>query len=237
MKTNFFARNVSFIRTSFGKVMLVGLLLFALPGICLAQISSYTDVGVSGDSVVAYGAILDDYSHGQHTNTTVVTLSSPGGSSVQSSGGDSATSYISITEDGYYSASTSHDSWCPYTQSTISPSGGSSNSTDACVDTCTPCQNSRDNQTILCFSALGACEGTALTVYNNAIQACDNQNYCKPNHPDYNQQQCDNCKSTASNNLVIAQGVCAGVFTACMFARSDCSLSTVKKANCSACSN
>ena len=237
MKTNFFAYKVSFIRTHFGKAMLAGLLLFTLQGICLAQISSYTDVGVSGDTVVAYGAILDDYSHGQHTNTTVVTLSSPGGGSVQSSGGDSATSYISITEDGYYSASTSHDSWCPYTQSTISPSGGSSNSTQACVDTCTPCKNSRENQTILCYSALGACEAAALTVYNNAIQACDNQNYCKTNHPDYNQQQCDSCKNTALENLGIAQAACGGVFAGCMAARSDCSLSTIKKVDCSACSN
>jgi hypothetical protein len=221
----------------FGKAIFASLLLFVLQGICLGQISSYTDVAASGDSVVAYGAILDDYSHGQHTNTTVVTLSSPSQGSVQSSGGDSATSWISISEDGYYTASTSHDSWCPYTQSTISPSGGSSNSTQVCVDTCTPCQNSRENQTILCFTALGGCEGAALTVYNNAIQACDNQNYCQPSHPAYNQQQCDTCKGTASENLIIAQAVCGGIFTGCMFARPDCSLSTIKKLNCDPCSN
>ncbi len=237
MKTNFYAHNLRLISTYYSKAMISALLLFTLQGICLGQISSYTDVGISGDSVVAYGAISDDYSHGQHINTTTVTLSSPGGGSVQSSGGDSASSFISITEDGYYSANTSHDSWCPYTQATISPSGGSSNSTQVCVDTCTPCLTSRNNQEILCWAALATCESGIFGAYNTAVQNCDNQNYCKTNHADFNQQQCDQCKETALQIYVAAQGACATVFGACWATRPDCFDGIKKKGNCDICFN
>lgn len=237
MKTNFYAQNMRFISTRYSKAMISALLLFTLQGICFGQISSYTDVGISGDSVVAYGAVLDDYSHGQHINTTVVTLSSPGGGSAQSSGGDSATSFISITEDGFYSANTSHDSWCPYTQQTF-PSGGSSNSTQACTDSCTPCRVSRHGKEIACGALLGGCETAALNKWNADIQTCDDRNYCKPNHPEYSQQQCDQCKNTAGEVFAGATAACGLAYVGCRaLITPDCEVSAIKKADCSACSN
>jgi hypothetical protein len=218
--------------------MISALLLSALQSICLGQISSYTEMSDDGDSVVAYGAILDDYSMGTHINTTVVTLSSPSGNSAQSSGGDSATVWILVDADGYYTADTTHDSWCPYTQQTISPSGGSDNQRTRCVDTCTSCRASRQPKEVACLAALGTCEAAALVAYNNAMTACDNNNFCNPNHPQYNQQQCDNCRSTANENYAIATAACGGAFVGCRaLITPDCDLPTYKKANCDQCDN
>jgi hypothetical protein len=241
MKTKSYLHNLHFIRTRLGKVLLSALLLLALHSICLGQISSYTDVSVSGDSVVAYGAILDDYSHGQHINTTVLTLSSPSGASVQSTGGDSTSAYISIDADGYYIANTSHESWCPYTQASF-PSGGSSQQTSACVDTCTACRASRHPKEAACALTLAGCEANALSKYNNAMTACDNNNYCNPNHPAYNQQQCDNCKGAANETLLIDQGICGGAYVGCRFLITpNCDETQYKKPNqsggCDQCNN
>ncbi len=214
MKTKSYMYNRLFISTRLGKAMLSTLLLFALHNICVGQVASYTDMYGVADSVAAYGAIYADYSQGGHTYTTTVTVYSPSGASSQSSGGNSASGFISIDTDGTYWASTAHEAWCEYAQIAFQ-AGGSNGQTQACVDTCTACRALRHPKEVVCALALTACEVKALTDYNSAMTACENNNFCNPQHANYNQQQCDNCKETANQNFAAHTALCGTLYVGC----------------------
>ena len=236
MKTNFYARIVRLISTNLGNAMLAAFLILASSTAVLGQVSSYSDVGESGGTAIGYGATTGVYEAGWHVNYTYVVLTGPSGAQSYGSGFESATAYLPVTEDGYYSLSTNHEGTCPVTEMNH-PIGGSNGGQQVCTDTCTPCLTSRDNHELLCWGALATCEGAAFTLYNNAIQTCDNANYCKPNHPDFNQGQCDQCKSTALENYVAGQGLCATTFGVCWATRPNCFDGIKKKGNCDICFN
>jgi hypothetical protein len=218
------------------KGLIVLLLAFTCHSICLGQVSSYTDVAGSGNSVVGYGAVTGIYGSGYHVNTTSVTLTSPSGASSSASGGDSATVSLSVDQDGNYSASTSHEGTCPY-YGYVHIIGGSGGQTQVCNDTCTPCRAKREQQGDVCLGILVACEGAASAKYLADIQSCNNQNYCKTNHPDFNEEQCNTCKNTALEVYGIASAACTAGYGFCSAARDDCSVSTIKTATCASCSN
>jgi hypothetical protein len=236
MKRNFYAGMVRLIAANLGNAALAAILILASSIAVFGQVSSYSDVGESGGSAVGYGAVSGVYGSGWHVNSTNVNLNGPSGSA-SASGGNSATAYLSVTQDGYYSLSTTHEGYCPYSQSnhTIGGSGGGQN---ICADTCTACRASREGKEIACAALSAVCELAAINKYNGDIQTCDNTNYCKPNHPDYDQQQCNQCKDTAQEILIGATAACAAGYIGCRALISpDCEVPTIKKADCSACSN
>jgi hypothetical protein len=203
MKTKFRKNNVLCDTNRLASAMISALFLLALNSICFGQIYSYTDAYAGSDSVSAYGGIVADYGDPGHVNTSTITITAPDGSSSSSSGGWSASTSIAITADGWYGASTTHTTWCPITND-ITDSGQSGTGVQAAVDTCTPCQAERSNKRLQCIGISSTCEAAALVVYNNAMTSCENNNFCNPNSPQFNQEQCDNCKGTANQNIAMA---------------------------------
>ena len=223
-----------FIVRNLSQTMTFAFLIFTLQVSIFSQISSYTDVGESGGSAVGYGAVSGGYPSGFHVSSTHVNLSGPSGSA-SASGGDSATAYLSVTEDGYYGANTTHEGTCPYSGGTHTV-GGSGGGQTIYVDTCTPCQVERSSKRLICIGIASTCESAAAVVYNSAMTACENNNFCNPNSPQYNQQQCDNCKDTANQNFAIATGACTAALVICLEATlPDCTSKI--RADGSACSN
>ena len=236
MKTNFYARTVRLIGANLGNATLAALLVLVSSITVFGQVSSYSDLGESGGTAVGYGAVSGVYGSGWHVNSTYVSLNGPSGSA-SSSGGESATAYLSVTQDGFYGVSTVHEGSCPYSGSSH-PIGGSGGGQNICVDTCTACRASREGKEVACGAVLAGCELAALNKYNGDIQTCDNQNYCKPNHPDFNQQQCDQCKSTAAEIFAGTTAGCGVAYVGCRaLITPDCEVPTIKKADCNACSN
>ena len=111
MKTKFYGRTIAFVGKGLFNAAITGMLLFTLMGTVWGQ-SSYTDVYVSGDSVVAYGSMIGGYPRGSHTDSTSISLSGPSGYA-SSGGGTSATVYLTVGDGGTFTAYTSHDSYCP----------------------------------------------------------------------------------------------------------------------------
>lgn len=236
MKAKFAAHNAFSLLMSFGKTLIPTLLFFALQGICLAQIYSYTDVSESGGLAIGYGSMSGSYEHSGHTTTTNVTLTSPSGASASETGGEYTAAYLPVDVDGWYSAITIHITDCSI-GGTSWQAGSSSGQTQVCIDTCTPCRALRGTQTTSCQLQLGACELLAVGAYAAAIQVCNNQNYCKPDHPDYNQEQCDDCKQTALIVFGAASGACGVNLGVCLNNRVDCENGTYKLNCTTGCTN
>jgi hypothetical protein len=113
MKINFYARLVRLISANLSGAVLVVTLILSFSIATFGQVSSYSDVGESGGTAIGYGAVTGVYGSGFHVNSTSVNLYGPSGSA-SASGGDSATAYLSVMQDGYYGVSTTHEGTCPF---------------------------------------------------------------------------------------------------------------------------
>lgn len=224
----------------FVKTIIPLLLIVVFQGICFGQVTSFTSVYFSGDSVVAYGYVTSYNNSSTHVYTTNVSLTSPTGrNSSASNGGDSATTSLSISgEVGTFNASTQHIGSCPsqYGGGTH-PVGGSWGSIQTCQDTCTPCQALRDTKKSSCDTALLTCEGAALAAYISALTVCENQTFCQSGNPSYNEDECTRCKQGVSAAYAVAAGTCAAVYINCLGDRVDCTPSNYKTIQCGACAN
>jgi len=217
----------------------------ALPAFGQMGASFYSVVWTdeSGD-VYGFGVTDSSYNQYNHQSRAIVSLSSPNGrvSSYDTGySGSSATGYVYLLYDendvGSYFINTEHWDYCPVVFSDIYQ-GSSTQTTQTCTDTCTQCRTQRHNQTILAYTALAVCEATALTVLNNGLAACDLQNFCKPEHQDYNPELCASCKNNHYENYAIAQAACAAAFAGLMLTRPDCGDGTRQNKQCAfICSN
>ncbi len=217
----------------------------ALPAFGQMGAAFYSDswADESGD-VYGFGVTDSSYNQYNHESRAIVTLSSPNGrvSSYDTGYGSSyATGYVYLSYDendvGAYTVNSEHWDYCPVVFADIYQ-GSSGSQTQTCTDTCTQCRTQRQNQTTLCYVVSGACEAAALVVYNNALTACTNNNFCNPQSPQYNQALCDNCKNTAHENFLIATAACATTLTGCLLTRPNCEDGTRQNKQCQfICSN
>jgi hypothetical protein len=99
-----------------------------------------------------------------------------------------------------------------------------------CQNTCDPCLRDRHNRELVCGTVATPCELEAWGAYSTAILTCDNQAYCDPANPAFDQAQCNACKNTAWNNLVTATDACGASATGCFLTVPSCAL----KHRCSA---
>ena len=237
MKAKFAAHNAFSLLMSLGKTLIQALLFFALQGICLAQIYSYTDVSESGGLAIGYGSMSGSYEHSGHTTTTNVTLTSPSGASASETGGEYTAAYLPVDVDGWYSAITIHITECSI-GGTSWQAGTSSGQTNVCADTCTPCRVLRQSQTGTCNITLTACEGGALVAYFAALNACENNTFCQSGNPNFNQEECDRCKTLVTTGFAAATAVCGTTFALCRDNRVDCENGFYKNTVCAdPCSN
>jgi hypothetical protein len=218
------------------------LILLTLSSVGFGQ-SSYTNIYVSGNDVVAYGQMSGTYMMGSHVDTTNISLYGPS-SSATGFGGTSASASLPIGGGGIFNAYTSHDSFCPDSGVTYygvaSSSASITVSVSSCTDTCTPCRDLRQPKEIVCSGGLAVCEAQAFNTWNNAMTTCENNNFCNPNSPVYNPDQCENCKDTANTTYAVAIAGClAGWQYVCRpLITPDCdTFPTYQKGDCSACSN
>ncbi len=239
MKMILFARTQSLLANPLVKIVLPMLIILACQNICFGQVYSYTSLTISGSDVVAYTDGSSSYNSSTHVYSINGTITSPSGRTASySSSGSSATGYLGIqSEEGTFYAIANIYGSCPYS-GYAHTLGVPSGQVTTCVDTCTVCRASRLPKEIACAAASATCEANFLAQYNSEMTACENNNFCNPSHPQYNQQQCDNCKTTAEQNLALRTVGCTSAYIGCRaLITPDCEVPTIKKADCSTCSN
>ncbi len=223
MKTKFYGRTIAFAGKGLFNAATTVLFLFTLMGTVWGQ-SSYTDVYVSGDSVVAYGAMIGGYGMGSHIDTTSLTLSGPPGYA-SSIGGSSATTYLAIGDGGVFTAYTSHDSYCPDANANFPGVASSGGQTTVPATECSVCQGERTNKRIACIGVATTCELGFLALYNSNITSCENNPFCQENNPNYNPAECDRCKDDYWNTFLIQSAGCAAALPICLATTlPDCQL-------------
>jgi hypothetical protein len=223
MKSEFFVQLIASKFQKLTKITITLLFLFSFPCFSFGQ-SVYADIWVTEDSVNGYAGMSGSYSMGSHIDTTSVSLNG-----AYASGGNYASVSVPLYEGTFYLYA-STDSYCP--DSGSSYGGGSiSIQKQVCVDECAACKIVRQQQTNAAYLNAAACEGAAFGLYEAAVQVCNNQNYCKPDHADYNPGQCDQCKNTALAILGTATGVCGVKLATDLNNRTNCE-AMKKDVNC-----
>ncbi len=233
MKSKIYTNLVAYCYKIQLKIVLSILFICSLSSISFGQ-SMYICMGEDGNSVYAAAYVSVDYMSSSHTNTTYVQISGPSGTA-SGSGSTSANTEVAIA-DGTFTAYAYFDSICPFTGESAGAGSGTAQTT-VCVDTCTACKADRHSKQLLCIGASAACEAAATIVYNNAMTSCENNNFCNPNSPQYNQSQCDNCKGTANQNFAIATAACGSTFAFCYAALPNCADGIKKDVQCNLCTN
>jgi hypothetical protein len=92
-----------------------------------------------------------------------------------------------------------------------------------CMETCKPCQTTRRAAKNTCNAVGLGCAVGAANALNVAIGNCNNNAFCNPSSPQFNKDQCDNCKNTAIRSVFLVGVVgCGGAYLICRNGLPDC---------------